>query len=1024
MFSLNKSPNPLLTRIFHFIQKTGTGEYSKKIYDLINVAPISELIPSFIFLSRWISENSDSQKEDVEYEQKKQAAIYMIGQISLKLPTVIQLSGFFESSVRSSKPHWLMKDFYQPLYKRVVKINSYLKPFSLYSQLPSSFQTYPEEAPIILSPKDDHSSLYEPRNYQNFYIELESNPSYRAAIQLYFKRMILNHAPLESFKPLVCHRSSRSILTKSIIELLSELNHNRDATQEELMFSFSIIFLYIHAFALSNEIDSQSLCEYLQTQPYISPFCALAMVNLIPSNLYLFNLFAPRELSAHLDHKTEIKPSQYIMVDLSKSSNLDGFVSKIPMIMSNYFLSNYAPSTVMESCNQLDDNELLSFIHLSKANLYNKMKIVLRVTRDRLLGPVHVSSMGILLLHCIIFSVQKTYTDCVDTDMFTEWFIALIRTIFSMLSITFSESLGNKFYDVNIYQNDSRIINLILRPVAKHMMIITLNMRSNENLLKFCFMAAKSDVSRKSAHNIVKRLTECGRVVVIPSIVKELDETNDVFFILEYAASLETMYQVKTFSERLSLLRLKESLLSKLGVTATTIERMTIVIEHVDSSVMFQNTIFGHKKRYSDEVQQGNDVNYNHNILTLFEKFNGHNAVKELNKILRQGVDDLSIILYLFSMSRYFQNNDFASLIVSKLKEMLANDSYTEDGPTKFELRPVDYALPVALNIVGRLLIYSFEDLALDLLISSERALREDQCPLHYIINFLRRYRSLIRPEMKAIFDKIVSTLQLSNKFYIRFNLAASLTTEEAENEKIECIKKITYNLLDNDLVLIQDPNVINYEYRSLFTHCLVFSNISLSLSSLSDDEIARLLYLPICDLSHSWMKRKSACLALAKLASSMNNEVAFAYFKLLVEKKNSQIAILCGRLFLLECKIDVYNEICNQCSCIVNKNFEKLDFFMRMIMPSFIRLIGGEEAATALIKGFIECIGSKNDGLEAPKELVDDVLDAIGLFLLKLNMDKYTKQILLVVEKFAPNLMKPMMVIIEASKETDSIWN
>ena len=90
--------------------------------------------------------------------------------------------------------------------------------------------------------------------------------------------------------------------------------------------------------------------------------------------------------------------------------------------------------------------------------------------------------------------------------------------------------------------------------------------------------------------------------------------------------------------------------------------------------------------------------------------------------------------------------------------------------------------------------------------------------------------------------------------------------------------------------------------------------------------------------------------------------------------------------------------------------------------MPSFIRLIGGEEAATALIKGFIECIGSKNDGLEAPKELVDDVLDAIGLFLLKLNMDKYTKQILLVVEKFAPNLMKPMMVIIEASKEVQLV--
>lgn len=1036
MFLLNKAPNPLLKKITHFLQKKKSQEYTKKIFSLINTVPTSELIPSFVFLSRWISENSDSQKRDSDYDQKKQTAIYMIGQISLKLPTVIHLTGFFESNMQTSKSHWLMRDFYIPLYKRIVQLRSYLKPFSLYSQLPSSFQTFPEEAPIFLTPTNNHSThIYESRNYRNFYIELESNPSYRSAIQLYFKRMIINHASIESFKPLVCQRSSRSILTKAIIELLQDLNKNREATQEELIFAFSSVFLYIHAFVLSNEIDSQLLCDYLQTQTFISPFCALAMVNLIPSNLYLFNLLSPRELSVNLDHQTELKTSQYVMVDLSKSSNLNGFTAKMPLIMSNYFLSNNVTSTSADTYNKLDDNEFLSFIHLSSANLYNKMKVVLTVTRDRALGSVQVSSMGILLLRCIILSVQKTYLDCVDTHMFTESFINFIRTIFSMMTIVFSESLGMKFFDTGLINHDPRMVEFILRPIVKHMMVISLNINVNEHLLKFCFMAAKLENARKVSHAVVKRLSECGKIVVTPSIVKEIESTNDVFFLFEYAAHLETMNQVKTFGERLSLLRLKEKILQKLGVTASVTDKMTIVIDHVDPTVMFSSQPAGnsgHKKRQAmnisnDDSQVNSDVNYNRNIITSLEKINGHNATKELAKAIRQGIDDMPIVLYIFSMVHSFSNIEYASLITNKLKEMLSNNDYTEDGPTKFEIRPVDYAFPVALNIVGRLLIYSFEDQALDLLLSCERPLFEDQSPLHYIIHFLNRYRSLLRPEMKLVFDRVASSLPLSNKMYIHFtshSITSSFSQEEVEIEKINFVRKIAVNLLDNDMVLIQDPEIINREYHSMFTHCLVFSHLSLSLSSLSDEEIARLLYLPISDLSHSWMRRKDSCLALAKLASSMNNEVAFAYFKLLVEKKNSQIAILCGRLFLLECRIDVYNEICRQCGCIVSKKFEKLDFFLKIILPSFVRLKGGEEAATSLIVGFLECLGSKEDDMEPPKELVDEVLDAIGLFFMKLDLEKFTKQILAVVQKVAPELMKQIMIIIQTPKDIDSYWN
>lgn len=1002
MFLLNKPPNPLLSKITHFLKKKKSDEYVKKIYSLINSTPSSELVPSFTFLSRWITENIGLPKKDIEEEKKTQTAIYIIGQISLKLPTVILLTGFFESCMVTNKPYWRMRDFYVPLQKRIIKLRSYMKPFALYSQLPSSFQTFPEDPPINLTSINGHNTILESTNYQNFYIELESDPSYRTAILLYFKRMILNHAPIDSFKPLVCQRSSRSILTKAIIELLKELNKTREATQEQLIFAFSTVFLYIHSFVLSNEIDSQSLCEYLQTRSFISPFCALAMVNHIPSNLYLFNLLAPKEMSVHLDHQTEIKPSQYVMIDLSKSSNLNGFVSKMPTIISNYFLSNSISTSTTDTYNNMDDNDFLSFVHLSPANLYNKMKVVLSVTRERPLGPVQVSSMGILLLRCIIFSVQKTYLDCIDTNMFTQTFCEFIQTIFSILTITFSDSLGNKFFDIAAFQKDHRMVELILRPVVKYTMVICLNMQMTGHLFRFCFMAAKIEESKKTAHTIIRRFAQCGRLVVNQSIIAELEVMNDVFFLIEYMATLPLLTYVKTFREYNSLINLRDKLVAKLGISISMGERETVIIDRFDSSVMFTKS----KKTSSDVV-------YNRSIFTSLEKLNAHNCVKELNKLIKSGQDNLLVLLHIMSMTRFFQNFEFASILTVKVKEFLANDQYTEEGPTKFELRPVDHAFPVALGLIERLLVYSYNDLVIDLLTALEKPLREDQVPLHYLSHFLSRYRSLLTIEMLSILDRVVSSLQCADRFYVHL-------TSPKDEDKTKSIKKIAYNLIENDMVLIQDPDIINHEYHSIFTHALVFSQLSLGLSTLTDDEIARLLYLPINDLCHSWLNRKSVCLVLSKLASSMNDEIALKYFSLIMEMKNSQISILCGRLFLMECKIDLYRSICFGCRSLIKNQFERLDFFMKMIMPSFVRLNEGVESATALIGGFLECIGLKN----APKNLVEEVLDSIGLFFMKIDMSGSKQKVISFADKFVPQMKDDIITCIETSKDAGDFWD
>ena len=558
------------------------------------------------------------------------------------------------------------------------------------------------------------------------------------------------------------------------------------------------------------------------------------------------------------------------------------------------------------------------------------------------------------------------------------------------------------------------------------MMVVCLNTQVNEHLVKLCFMAAKSESSRKTAHVCIKRLTECGRVIVLPSIVNELELTNDVFFMLEYIDALPKMTHVKTFGEYRSLLGLREKIARRLGITVTMRDRLTVSIDHVDSSVMFSNpgnnlnsfnsgntstttnTSTNSRKRCSINSDEMDDVMYNKMILTSLEKLNGHNCIKELNKLVKNDHDDLPFILYVFSMSRLFQNDDFAAIITSKLKQFLSRDKYSEEeGPTKFELRQVDYAFPVSFGIVGRLLVYEHYQTALDLMLSLEKVLIEDQSPLHYIINFLRRYRPLLMQDMIQIFDRIVISTPASDQLYVRF-------VSYSEEEKVCCIKKIAKNLIDNDMVLIQDPDVINREYHSLFTHALVLANLSLSLSKLSDDEIAHLLFLPVEDLAHSWLMRKNCCLALSKLASSMNNEVAFAYFRLVLEKKESQIAILCGRLFLLECRIDVYREICLNCRSLLLKKSDRLELFLNMIMPSFVRMNGGEVEAVALIEGFFECIGNDAVNGNLQKELVEEVMDAIG----------FERKIFDVVEKFAPKMLDDVKTIIETSKYAESYWN
>ncbi|OHS94750.1 hypothetical protein TRFO_10912 [Tritrichomonas foetus] len=1011
MLRILDSPNELLSMIVSFLNNK--DDNVDKIKSLINESTTSKLVPAFAFLGNWLVTNISSSGE--EKLPKIQLVLQLIGMISLKVPPVILLTGAFDLNWGMYQPHWLLRGFYAPINERIIQLRSYIKPFSIYGQivpflpsiqLPSNYNIFSNNSnnPNMVNshsnpnltnnfnqtasknynstfnfpyfgPNNLKAGKMKNTNLPGLVLELENDPSFQAAIFIHFKRLILNHAPLDVFKPLMNHRNSRTVLTNAIIDLIKDLNNARDATQEQLVFAFSLIFLYVHAFSLANQIDGQALSEFLQSRPYLSPFCILAMINHIPVNMYLFNLLTPKELLIQNDVQLhEIKPSQYIMVDLSTNDTLDNFVSKMPTILSNYFLST-GPAFENEACNKKSDNDFLSFLHLSSATLYNKMKAVLSVARERPLGPLHVSSMGILLLRCITFSLQRTLGDCAETKMFTDNFCGFVKTVFAILSPAFADQLGVKFFD--IVHRQSKLADLTIRGAFSHLFPVLLHHSTNEHLIPFCVHSAKEAEIQNSARLMISKLLQCERVKLNPKIIESLKNSDDALILLEYIDAIPDTTLIETCEAYEDLMKVRKELMQKLRINPLLQSRNLFIIESVDCG----------------PTQP---------ILYSIDNMTTHTAAKDASNLLKQYSDSLQVVLRMLSMTNFLQNRDFSSLLVTKIQTMLANDSYSEEfGKSRFELRQCEFALPIAQAILGRLLLASHTDLAGELLNSMSDLLIHDSAPLHWLTSFSLRFRYILPKSMLQTFDRIASELPCADSLYKKSSNYSNPS---------DLIFDIAKMLVERDMVLVQDPDIINREYQSPYEHAQAFAHCSLAFSQYSDDQIADMLTEPIFGLGRAWHKRDLACLCLAKLTTTMNSEVSYKFFLLLMERKSCEMALLAGRLFLMNTRIDVFKMVCQNCQSMIRKDNGKLDFFMRMVMPSFSRLKGDDAIATSLLCGFLESITE-----DAPRVLQESVIDAVGLVYVRMKLYKSRPTLINAAVNFTPELKG----IIASSLET-----
>ncbi|OHT10475.1 hypothetical protein TRFO_20223 [Tritrichomonas foetus] len=952
MLRLNDSQNTLLSQTVRFLHNKEVG--FEKIKTLINQSTTANLIATFSFICNWLSFNiKDHAKTSSETYPTIQYAFQLIGHITHKVPPFVLLNGAYDLNWGLDTTHWLIHEFFEPINERITRMRAYFKPFSSYDIM----SYYKSICPVESKSKDTENESY-------LMIDKVVFPAYEVTLEYYYKRLIMNHVPIQDFQPFHYLPNSRAALTRAIIDIIKELNRIRNAKHEELLFAFSCIFVYIYAFTSTNSIDGQALSEFLQSQPFLSPFCLLGMVNNIPVHLYLFNLLSPRELTTNTVMQQTIDSSQYIMADLTNDNEMQPFIEKIPIVLSNYFLYSTPKS---DETPLVDDkiNDFLSYIHLSSNTLYIKMKSVLGKAREFHLTSVHVHSMGILLLRCIIFSLQRTLGDCAETNMFTPKFCEFVKTVFSVLSTAFVEQLSQKFFEAG--QVPLNIMDLSIRGAFRPLIPVIVRFSSNEKIIKFCLKALKEKTIAKSGRFLILKLLSCDYPKINPTLIELIKETEDIFTVINYIDALTNITSVKTFEEANLIEEQRKILINKISA---------IPKDHSDrSKKMFILQAINSPRQFNE---------LSNNCIRLLEKFYIH----ELRSMLNEP-NESATILSLFILSVHFEDPYNATLIVNHIIENLPSTGPIESNePSRFELRPYDAYLIIAQKALARLIFNNMAEEAKRLCQAMVPYLQHDPGVLHWLSIFLPKYRHICPFPVLKLLNDVVLGLPVANDYYI------------IDNDNKERLYKITKLLEENECKLIQDPNVVINEYQSPYEHAFAFSICSLSLTGLSTEEIAELLTEPIYSMYRVWQKRDHAVLACAKLASQMDDEVANKFFEIIFTRKNSDLSLQAGRMFIMNARLSVLTNIIKTVFGMINKDCVKLDFFMKMMLPSYWRLKGDKNIATILLDGLLKSVKK-----ETPKALLEIVIDTVALIYLRLGLYEERKTLISALRDFPPEM-------------------
>ena len=930
MLTLLNSPNVLISLLDRFFNVKDIG--ISKVRSVVNESSPNDLVPAFFYLEKYLSSNV-SQISDPEALIHLQDGFQLISIISSKIPLAVLLNGIFDINSGLNQPHWLLHTFYMPTSKRIARLQSYTKPFLVYGF-------------VLTCPLLAESGTLQ----SNIMVELEIDPSFQTNCLAHFKRLLLTRAPISNFRELIMFSNAKNLLTQAIIEIIYELNQSTES-QEKLLFSCSSIFLYINAFTLTNDINGQMLCEFLQSCPFLSPFCVLAIVNHIQINLFLYNLLIPRN---NLIKDDSSNNGHYFVVDLTNENILSPFLVHVPTILNNYFSSEQGKDEKNLTYHKnLQINEFLTNIHLSNCSIINKLKYTLNVAIEQSLDALSICCMEITLLNYIVTALKRSLEDFSKKKMFTTTFCNFFANIFNFLTPTFSEKMHRIFFELG--NAKPYTTNLIMKGSLLYVFPSLLNSSTNDAIIPFCIQALKWEESKTSALFLLTKLLASNPPKISSKVYEVIKSMNNlspnILANLILIDALSHPYYTTTAKDKVNDTQFCDFLIQSTPLSLSLYNGYYII-----ESVNIEKFPFG-EEMLSE-------------VFVLISKLQPSNALKELSGYLKD--DNAFIIFQILIYTHFMKSREFILSFFEAIKQFLTKEPDQPDNLDGLQLHNKHLFLYIGQCFLERIIAFGFCDVALTLIDYIAPILRNDSSPLHWMINFLKRCRHNLTNELKLKLTDILKSLPYANEYFIPLSQDATY--------------RITKTIVPNpgDIILTS-PDIISHEYQSLVDHVIAFALCSIMLSTLEISQIIKHLLEPNTNLCRPWENRNECCLVIAKLTTGLSFDIAYQYFLSLLDLPCCETSVSCGQMVLMCCNIDLYQTVCKNCKSIIKLDANRLDYFIHIVMPSIRRLHSDDATVISFLCGILESIDDKTKD-----ELKETVIDAVGLVYIKMELFKY----------------------------------
>lgn len=943
----NKSSNSLLTVIMKLIN----GSYINidRIQDLIEESTTVQLIPCFSFLSHWISSKKklndpnsldiSNEKSEIDYSTIRQSAIHILSRIIPKVPPVLLMIYSGDLSFGVNHPGWIFSELYQHIFERMNRLRSYAEILYRETNLMVPLSSIENNTNFILE------------RFPVLTLEFERSLTYQNSCKEHIKRMLMNRENVSKFRMFFKNRNIKLTLTLAIIELIHHFNTERNATHIQLLFSFSVIFLYIQSFSLSKDIDGQMICEFIKTRPFISPFCLLAIINHIPTCFYLFNLIVPNELLEMTEVPTpqqaiNIIGKYFKIVDLSNDNTLNSLIEKVPELLVSYFL-NTGVDLVSENVN--DMNLILNILNKGKSTFVDKMRSLLEYAIKRRIEDFVIASIPTQFLDRTINLFLRMVPDQRSSN---NDFIHFFRNDMSLVLPTLGEQTLSHYIDhIQKIPHDKlqKFLENILRIGILHGMHLIVKNRSNQSMISE--MIKSIDVSN-SVHVciscLISKILKSSKLLLSEKLQETLVQCNESHIIAEFIMAIDETSFVNNYHEYNKLMEFRRKLIGKIESGS---------MEDCDSRIPYLFSSFRRgKSKVSDIVN--NSLNQRGSFLN----------------ILDNSAELAPLVVKLICSTNLINESRIATESVQYFKSIF-DDAGRETSFKGVTLSiPFSFlALPAAQTLYVTLLRSRAFELSATLLESMKPLLIKDSLSISWILTFLSGQVELL-PETEII--------QIKN-LVKSFHDAGRFWPDESD---------LFYNIID-ELVALQmtyliDSDCLQYgsQYKQKQRYCIA----AILLSGLSASELIDQLMKPIYGINRFWKNREKSARLVAYLAAHLPESISFLFFTGVMNRKRHEISILAARTFLVHAPLKVFLRVVNNTKEIIEGDIDKLILFMDIIMPTFTRLKGDEESAIKMLCGLLKTV---ND--QTPIEIQEHVLDSVGWVYTMLGLEKYRPQLI-----------------------------